>query len=170
MPDTYRLLRLEPAQVGDFWHLVKVGLTEGLAGADKSAVRDQNILEQLMIGGMQCWFLLSHRGPEAMAVTQIYEDAMTKDKVFYIYSVYSYPGNAVPIEEWVRTFKGVCEFAKAQGCTRVISYTNEDRVKEIYEAVGGTERYSFMVYDLRGGQLNETRNGKAHIQQPKEGS
>lgn len=145
MPKTYNLLRLEPTQVGNFWNLIKTGLVGGLASADRSPVRDQNILEQLVSGGMQCWFLTSD-APEAVAVTQIYEDAITKERVMLIYSLYSFnETGTVPIDEWVKALNKVRAYAHSQGCAKVVSYTNEDRIREIYRRAGGVERYSYMV-------------------------
>lgn len=168
MLKAFELIRLEPGQVGDYWELVKLGLTGGLAGADRSQVRDQNILEQLIAGSMQCWLLVSSEGVEAMATSQIYEDAITLEKIFYIYSLWSYnETGTVPMDEWVKAFNGLRDYADKQGCTKIVSYTNEDRVKAIYEAAGGVERFSFMVAKVKGAKQNAISNGKLDVQSEK---
>jgi hypothetical protein len=98
--------------------------------------------------------------PEAVAVSQIYEDAITKEKEFYIYSLYSFnETGTVPLDEWVIAFNKMRSYARSQGCKKVVSYTNEDRVREIYRRAGGVERYSFMVAKTEVSD-DATANGK----------
>ena len=158
-----QLIRLEPSQVATYWPLIKVALDGGLASLDRSPQRDSNVQQKLMTGAMQAWTLTDIEANKicAIATSMIYTDNVTNDQVFYVYSLYSLPDSGmVDMQDWVRVFDGAKAWAISQGCTKVIAYTNEPRIKEMFTASGSVAEFSMMVQSLKQEDLSNVEHAQ----------
>ena len=148
------LVKLTADQIANMWDILKFGIENSLPpisgeGPDKI----NKIFEALLSGGYDCWVRLSARrrrkanlNLESMVVTTITTDHASDTNNFLIYTMYGF--RPISDEEWLEGYMTLAKYAKAKGCNRMIAYSNEPRVLDIVDKIGGDRSYSFISYSL----------------------
>ncbi len=146
------LVKLLPSQVGYYWDVIAPGIEKGLPptsyGSDKVM---SNILATLLSDNMQCWIITT--SPEVngssivgLVITRIVDGGPTLIKNLEVYCLYAFkPMNN---ELWKDGFITLRKFAKANDCYRIIAYSDNVRVIEMVESLGGSSNYRFITLEV----------------------
>jgi hypothetical protein len=141
------LIRLLEVNVSDHWDLIKKGIEEALPPVvGESPDKMNNILRAMLIGAMQVWVSTGEDGlVNAIVTTSITEDANSETKCLLIYTVSAI--KKTDAQSWINGLATLRKFAKARGCSRVIAYTNDEKVLAISNKMGA-ETYTFLSFEL----------------------
>ena len=145
------LLRMMPDQIARHWEETFKGPMQATLPpiAGESLDRMNNILESFLAGGLAMW--LSYTKTDSIKVsgfivTQVIADAPSGTLALLIYSVYSPDGSSD--QEWAEGFAGLCDYARARNCNRVIAYSNVEQIFKRAEQFGGDISYRFISFPL----------------------
>ncbi len=144
------LIKLLPEQIAEHWEMLRYAISESLPPiASETPEKMNNILRHLLMGGLQCWITSEKEVPEyirAVVTTRFATDDITQTKTLLIYSLYSF----APLSEadTDAMYKPLTQYAKANGCNRVIAYAIDDNVVGIAEKYGMVPRYQLLTLDL----------------------
>jgi hypothetical protein len=143
------LARLEGDQVSRGWKDVKVALESSVPiMPGESQAKYNNILTALLDGTMQCWVSWDYVEDgvkiSLLVITQLLTDPFAETKSCLIYCVYS---TGTPRKEWVESMESFFKWCRAQGCTKVLGYSNVPSIlKHAYE--WGCDVRGFVTYTL----------------------
>jgi len=147
------LVKLTARQISEWWPVVKECLERTLPPFTyASPERFANILEQLLQGGMQCWIVQRFDdsaqtvAPEGFVVTTISIDECSGVKNLLLYAVWSF--GLVSDEEYRNGWQTLVTFARASGCHRIVTYTDQKRVVQQFQMLGGEAKYAFLTYEV----------------------
>jgi len=146
------LLRLMPDQIANYWDVIKYALEESLPPiAGEHPDKMNRILSSLIGGSSQCWVSYEKKEDtkrfEGVVVTQIIKDEISDTTSLLLYSVYGY--DYVSEETWKKGFETLVRWGMSRGCTRIIGYTDSDRLIQIVKSLGGTATHTFVSIPLR---------------------
>jgi len=119
--------RLLPEQVSKLWDIIKYAIEESLPPiVTKNSDSMNRILASLLSGKMSCWVLYTKNEGmnrfDAVVLTKIVFDDATYTKNLLLYSVYGYA--KMEPRHWMEGFAFMSKYALAQGCDRLLAYTN----------------------------------------------
>lgn len=126
------IVMLQPDQISAFWPAIK----HGMVVAHKIPKYNQGewcnkILERALTGKVQCWAGFVDKEDErklvALGVTSI-EETPLGDKVLWIHTLYAF--RVIPEDILKDTMPTIEKFAKEVGCTKLVTYTYNDRIRE----------------------------------------
>lgn len=97
-----------------------------------------NILEEIIRGGVQLW-VLTHNGDgktnvTAVGTTVISVDGPSKIRNLILYSLYGY--ERPPESAWRTAMEAMKAFAKENKCAAVLAFTNSTRVLDLADKLG----------------------------------
>ena len=147
------LVKLTADQIANMWDILKFGIENSLPPiAGEGPDKINKIFEALLSGGYDCW--LGYEKDEEncklklghMVVTTINKDNASDTNNFLIYTMYGF--RPMSDDEWLGGYMTLAKYAKAKGCNRMIAYSNEPRVLDIVDKIGGDRSYSFISYSL----------------------
>jgi hypothetical protein len=114
--------------------------------AYESPDKMNNVLSNLLDGGLECWLLYKGEEPVIVATFEIVEDYPSKVKSLLIYSIYSYVH--IPLDLWVNLFGRIREYARSKDCRRIVAYSNVERVINLIGALGGETNWKFLWLEV----------------------
>src|SRR4030065_2714353 len=135
------VIKLLPNQVPKIWDAIKFAA----ANADRINEKDlplylNRLLAALLSEKAQCFLRLDEgRQLLAVAITRLIQDEITGEKSLFLNCLYSF--KRVPAEEWRADQKVLVDFAKRQGCKKMIAFSNSEKVFKMATAHGFSERY-----------------------------
>jgi len=147
--DQYQLVKLSPEEISEKW---EDGLMDAIEASlpplanYESPERMNNILRALCGGGLECWTLWLGDDLQIVGVFELIIDHATGNKSLLIYALYSY--SEVSYEFWGILLKSVRKTAKEKGCSRIVAYSNVDRVVDIINALGGNSEFRFLSLEV----------------------
>jgi len=147
--DQYQLARLTPDQVSEQWEDgIKDAIEYALPplASYESPDRMGNIFTSLLSGEMVCWTIWKEEDICIIATLQILIDGASQTRNLLVYSLYSYM--TITLDMWGTLVKLLTAFAREQKCSKIIAYTNVERIKEIILSVGGDTSYSFISLEV----------------------
>jgi hypothetical protein len=146
------LVKMLPEQISQYWPIIKYAIEGSLPPiANESPEKMNNLLTALLSDQMQCWVSYREEGEEgkrvmeAILVTTIVGDYCSSIKSLMIYSLYGFSINE---EAWISGFETIRKWGKAQGCNRIIAYSDVPRVIEVAQQFGGEAKYTFISLPL----------------------
>ena len=144
------LLQLTSNQISSHWDEIKDHLQYTLSPImEISEATLNNIFEGLIAGTSQAWIIIGD-APEhsiyAMAVTSFSYEPGTNTKNLLIYSLSGY--RHIPDELWKSALDGAKAFAKANGCFKLMAYTQVDRITAISNSVGGNTNTRLIYWEV----------------------
>ena len=146
------LVQLLPEQVSEYWDMIGDSIEKSMPPMDfHSPPRMLNILTMLMLGDMQCWFIMS--APEitgenivAIATTVVQGGGPTGIKTLEVYTLFARRElTKSMLSDAYNTLK---KFAKSRDCYRIIAYSEIDRIISIVEELGGEAKYKFITLEV----------------------
>jgi hypothetical protein len=134
-------IKLLAKQIPDVWESIKFAATKVDSISEKDAPLYLNrLLAMLLSDKAQCFIRLDEeRQLIALVITLITIDEITGVKALLIKCLYSFQG--VQIEEWAKDLEYIKMFARNNGCFKIITFSNSQRVFEIANEIGFIERY-----------------------------
>lgn len=132
------LVRLLPEQISVQWDMIKPAILESLHSAHESADTNET-LTSLLNSSSQCWASIRRDNGrdiiEGLVITMVTKNLFDKEKNLLIYSLYGY--DMSNRDAWEGGFRTLAIFAKSEGCSRIIGYTNVPSLIKLVESLGG---------------------------------
>ena len=145
------LIRLYEDQIANNWDTIKYAIEESLPPVvGESSDKMNNILESLLIGDTVCWTSVDTKKDNqvnGVVVTRIVTDGPSKTKSLLIYCLYFY--GKTDTEIWTSGMDTLRTYGLANGCDRVIGYSEVDAMIRMTERFGGESRYRFLSIPLK---------------------
>lgn len=146
-----RFARINPLKVTYYWPLFEHGLM--YSSPPGTIVQGQyvnNILTGCLTGKMQAW-LCFDKGentyrPVGTVITRLDQSLESGRNCLVIESLFGFGG--VPGDAWKLGMSVLIEFARQQGCEKVIGTTHSDRVKEIVQALDCKTTYTVLEWEV----------------------
>jgi hypothetical protein len=141
-------IKLLASQIPTVWEQIKFAATK----VDNVSERDaplylNRLLTMLLCDKAQCFVRLDEeRQLIALGITLITKDEITGRKALLIKCLYSFQG--VQIDEWNKSIDLVKTFARSNGCDKIITFSNSQRVFEIATEIGFIERYRSFAMEV----------------------
>ena len=134
------LLRLLPNDISKYWNGISEAISKSLPPFityDKEGMLV--ILNSLMSGIMHCWLLHEIEGDKitlyAIATTEFSIDPASRTKSLLIFSLYGL--QPTPIESWKDSYETLRLYAKANGCSSILAFSDVPEVLNIVGKMGG---------------------------------
>ena len=125
-----------PDQIGRYWKDIKDTLSYNLIPtAELTEEGMTNILNNLMLGGMQAWVAIEGESIKALVVTQVVNEIGTGTNNLLIYSLYGY--SFIDPKTWQEGIETLRAFARGKDCVNIIGYTKVGRIVDIVKQLGG---------------------------------
>lgn len=143
------LVRLTGEQVGEFWEGIRLSIERSLPPAVKVPERDR-LVGMAVHGDLHVWLSFGqYEGkakPSLVGTTLFVDDAISDTTNLMIYTMYSFMPRGQ--ELWQEDYKQLAEFAAAQGCYKVVGYTNVPEVLGIVKSLGGKADFMFIELEV----------------------
>ena len=140
------LVQLSLDQVAKLWDVIRYSVEESLPPTvGESPDRMNNILANLLSSAMQCWISYNRSNSnkfEGVVVTEIILDRVDRSKALLIYSLYGY--EIASRGSWLEGYTALSKWARSEGCSKIIGYTNNERVIRVVKGLGGDTDYTFI--------------------------
>lgn len=143
--------KLLPEQISNLWDIIKYAIEESLPPiVTKNQDSMNRILASLLSGKMSCWISYTKGEKEskfdAVILTKIIFDDATYTKNLLLYSVYGY--TKMEPRHWMEGFAFMSKYALAQGCDRLIAYTEVPYLIEMAKQYDA-EMQTFISFDIK---------------------
>ena len=137
---------LLPDQVATYWDILGYAIEQSLPPiASSNEERMNRVLTSLISGESLCWVSFNNGRIEAVCVTQIFQDIISRCNSLLIYSLYGFVDDLDSI--WAEGISVLAKYAKAKNCEHIIAYTDNERIIEMTDMFGGNSRRSFVSFN-----------------------
>lgn len=141
--------KLLPEQIASMWDVLSYGIEQSLPPIAEGAPDRLNRLLAALLGGkMQCWVTSRRAGEtvqlEAVITTQVVEDEGSGVRSLLVYSLYGFR----PLTTWREGVEALSAWAHARGCSRLLAYSNNEKVLEAVAKFGGASAYKLITIPL----------------------
>lgn len=145
------LVRLTNNQVSHYWSDIKAHIVYTLSPTMETSEETLNsILENLLLGQSQAWVITGEKEDAAniyaMAITTFTVEGNTKTKNLLIYSLHGY--QFIPEVLWKDAVDKMLEFAKGQGCYKVLAYTKVKRIIDVVKNLGADTSVTLISWEV----------------------
>ncbi len=133
------IVKILSAQVPMFWETIKYVAVK-VDEIEESEMPDYliDLLYALLNDKAQCWVSMDEtRQLNALAITRIQEDKISKKRHLVIQLLYSW--KMVDIDTWIKDSTPLVDFAKKEKCICVLASSRNSRIWEIVNAIGFRE-------------------------------
>lgn len=147
------IVQLLPEQIAQQWPVIRHAMEQALPPiASKREERMNRLLEQLLVGRVQCWVCFRMEDErtvvESILTTTEAED-VTGERALLIYTLYGTTHGTQ--ETWEDGLKKLKAWARAAGYSRITAYTQNPRVLEWVAKLGGDASYTYVMFDTAEG-------------------
>ncbi len=144
------ITRLLPDQVSGFWDVIKYAVEQSLPPIVTRHSDSMNrILSSLLSGKTTCWASYGKSEEKSnlngIILTKLIYDDTTHTKNLLLYSVYGY--SKVKEKFWMEGFAFMSKHAIAQGCDRLIAYTDVPFLIEMAKRYNA-DMQTFISFDI----------------------
>lgn len=132
-----------------FWDGIAKSIKENLPPTVYGLkVSTDYILTKLLTDEMQMWVFMDdeREGVHGFIITAFSEELAFKIRQLIVYAAVSVIH--IPNEEWSKAFGIVKDFAYKYECSKILAYTNNPRVIEIVNTLGGSAEYHLAVLEV----------------------
>jgi len=143
--------RLLPEQISNFWNVIKYAIEQSLPPfVTRHSDSMNRILSSLLSGKTSCWASYERGGEgskfNAIVLTKILYDDTSHTKNLLLYSVYGY--TQIEPKFWMEGFAFFSKHAIAQGCDRLVAYTDVPFLIEMAKAYEA-EMQTFISFNIK---------------------
>lgn len=141
-------IQILPNQISKVWDSIKYAIAkvERLSEADIKSYYN-TLLVALLNDKAQCFVRLDeNKQLIGIAVTRLINDEVTGDKALVVSCLYSF--KSVDMEFWKSDIEMIKQFARTSGCKKIIAYSTNERVYEIVQSIGFTERFRSFIMEV----------------------
>ena len=145
-----KLLQLLPDQVMKYWNTIKPCILQALP--PYIFITDEVILhlqEKLLLGTLTCWVAIDALNASTIygfCTTEFILDPVVESKNLLVYTVSVV--NDHPESMWEYCAKILLKYAKANGCEKIIAYSNNEHMLKISERLGGNTYWHLIYFDV----------------------
>ena len=109
---------------------------------DPSEEMLSNMLQALLAGRLECWFLCSKESKESFGkIIGVFTTTITGDTIAGVRNllIYTMSGtnSYIPDCVWKREFETLAKYARSKGCRAIRIMTVNDRIIDVVEKLGG---------------------------------
>ena len=145
------LTRLLPEQVSKLWDIIKYAIEQSLPPiVGEHPDKMNRILSSLLSNKTQCWASYTRNEDKAtfegIVLTQLLYDDASFTKNLLLYCLYGYTD--VDRQSWFKGIKALAKYAKSQGCSQIIAYTDVPYMIEKCRELGGEAKYTLCSFDV----------------------
>jgi len=146
--------QIMPEQVTAFWEAAKDTILKSIPTIHgESEQKMNNILAALLSGKMILWVTYEidkmKKRTNGLFITRILEDDITEIKSLLMYCGHTY--HPVSDQVWVEGWEAMEKYSKANGCWRMVVYTDVPALVERAKQFGGSTSYTFLSLPFSGG-------------------
>lgn len=143
------LTKLLPDQVSKFWDVISYAMEQSLPPTvGENPDKMNNILMATLSGKLDIWASYKKVDKvnkfEGILATRIIYDDVTCMNNLLIYAIYGY--DLVSKTSWLEGLKTITKYAKSQGCSLIVAYTNSEKVIKVVNSLGGDTSFSFISF------------------------
>ena len=145
------LLRLIPDQISRFWGVIKFAVEQSLPPTvGEHPDKINRILSSALSGGIDVWASYSKIKNEikfeSIVLTKFLFDDTSETKSLLVYCIYSYTRMAK--DNWLQGLQKFAKYAKSRGCNRIVAYTNNNQIIELFKHCDGDIDYTFISLEI----------------------
>lgn len=140
------LLRVGSDVASKLWDYIYSCVRVPLIEVDDELDRSNKLLEGVLKGDVQCWFLVDGKVLKVVGLTVITYEKFDNRRELMIYSLFGF--EPVSDELWADAIKSLAIFAKTQLCKAVVAYTNQKRIVDIVKGNGGDASLTFIRMEV----------------------
>lgn len=139
------LLQLEPDQVSGMWDSISQGIQVAIPDITKDDLL--SILNALVNNTMQCWLYTDSEGKVIfMCTTQINIIMPENNKVLLVREICGV--RSVAEDDWVNALGTIRGFARKNGCTKIVGYSNQANMISIAQRLGADIETRFIQVEV----------------------
>lgn len=145
------IIQLQPEQIVAYWDAVKhaVKIAHRIP-VGKEQDTFNHILSQALSGKMQVWIGYEEREGEkvmyGLGVTALVEDILVGGEMLLLHTLYAW--RPIPEEMLSQMIPKLRDFAKESQVTRMITFTDNARLKEYYQSQGFSQDLSLYIAEV----------------------
>ena len=142
------IIKLTPAQIPEYWELIKFTYVKGdLISDDHRQSAFNEILHALLSENAQCFLRIADdRQMKALMITRILIAKGTEDKFLFIQCIFSF--RTISGTEWQTDWKFIQDFAKQEGCKYIDAESSNEQIFEILTQLNAKEIYRTFRFQL----------------------
>jgi len=140
------LIRAVPAQIAEMWASIK----QGVMGALPTDTSEAAVLQALIDDKLQMWLVVRAVDNKVtllgILTTQIKEEGVSGEKALLIYTLYGV--QQMTLADFEANMQGLRNYAREQGCQRIVAYTIIDNVIKLAERLGADVSTRFLIFKV----------------------
>jgi hypothetical protein len=141
------LTKLSPDKLADAWPMVYRALkSSSIALAEMTEERVNNVLRSIMSGHATCWIDERGNTVSTVIITTITEEPISKTFNLLIYCAHMF--SKLKSADYIEMSRQLGTYARSLGCSRVILYSSNDKLTEIFKKSGAIGLYTLVVFPL----------------------
>jgi len=144
------LTQLLPEQIEELWDIIAYGARLNIPrGSGNEDAILNNIHASLSDGLLQCWVIRDEEKGTVlgMVLTFIRTDGYITRHELVIAGVCSFR-QVIRDELWLDSYETLKRWARAQGCWRLVGYSNVPRIVTIAKQLGANTDYTFIQMEV----------------------
>lgn len=141
-------VRVLPHRIPIIWEAIKFAAVEADGIREKDIpVYLTNLLHSLLSDRAQCFVNIDDEGKlESLAITRILVDEVTGEKSLAVNALYGFI--KVSMDKWQAGIDLIRDYAKKNGCKKVLACSNNAKVFEIVENIGFKDYFRHFVMEV----------------------
>lgn len=140
------IIQLTPEQITEYWAQIKHVILETQTAVNLRGVN--NVLLRLMSGEYVVWVGVDdQRQITAIALTMMYEDRISEEKILELSAVYAF--RKMPVELRQEAMKLFEKYANNCGCTKIRAVTQNPRAIQLMEEIGFTNKSCVYTWEVQ---------------------
>ena len=147
------LLKLSDDQVVRYWEDIKDAIVAAVPPLAESGIaHTTQLLENILMGQLQVWILAESKGNDlavdtkGTVVTTVWKDIGTGARSLLIYALWGYSFIEAPL--WQDGLETLRKFARAERCTKIVSYSKVPRIIQIAEGLGANTETRLITLEV----------------------
>lgn len=143
-----KVIILQPDQIPLLWEAIKYSAIHANSLDNENAPAYlHKLLVDLLCSKAICFTAFEEdRIPLGIYVVRVVKDKVTKEN--YLFADFLYSFKHTSLDVWKERFELIKEYARKEGCKYITTFSNVERVYEINNYLGYTERFRSFKCDL----------------------
>lgn len=143
------IIKLLPDQVANYWTAFVDNIGDNMPPhADYGPYDMNNVLESIMMGGMQLWLIVEKEDqtkPLGFVLTTILRDVSGVSTLLVYSCVFFTKIRGSIIREGLKT---LIKYGKGRGCSKIASFISNDKMLDACKSYGIDTRFVFVNYNI----------------------
>lgn len=137
-----------PDQIEKDWQAIYEAIKESFPPLADATLpeHENNLFTSLMSGVLECWVLYEGEDPWIIGTLQVTREVVTGTKNLLVYSILAY--KPIPLQVWYSLFVKFRQRCKELGCSKVVAFSNVDRVVQLVKSLGGRSDFKLLWLEV----------------------